>query len=376
MDRFRYNLKNLKILTDSGFRTFVGIALTNENADTLRFDFDDGSHIEVTPNHKFIVDIIDLHDGTTNAIDVHAQTLSVGDQVLGMMGQHLTITNISPGNRQPTFDIIEAGDNRYKTNNVLSHNCEFLSSDPLLIDSLVLGQMESRICPPIRQDMGWKFWQELYPGKTYLLGVDPSTGSGADFTSMQVYDFQDLSIVAEFRSNTMSSPSIYASLKLMLNKIESVGSTTYFSVENNGVGEGVIALYENDETVPLRAEFISEEGSNRLGMRTESRVKLRTCLTLKRMIESGKLEVKSETLLRELKSFVAHKGSYSAQAGATDDVICSLLIVVRILSEMTTYEQRAFDLVHDYDEVGSFTSEKSDDEDDYDDDYIPDGVII
>lgn len=376
MDRFKYNLKNLKILTDSGFRTFVGIALTNENVDTLRFDFDDGSHIEVTPNHKFIVDIIDLHDGTTNAIDVHAQTLSVGDQVSGMMGQHLTITNISPGNKQPTFDVIEAGDNRYKTNNVLSHNCEFLSSDPLLIDSMVLGQMESRTCPPIRQDMGWKFWQELYSGKTYLLGVDPSTGSGADFTSMQVYDFQDLSIVAEFRSNTMSSPSIYASLKLMLNKIESVGSTTYFSVENNGVGEGVIALYENDETIPSRAEFISEEGSNRLGMRTESRVKLRTCLTLKRMIESGKLEIKSETLLKELKSFIAHKGSYSAQTGATDDVICSLLIVVRILSEMTAYEQRAFDLVHDYDEVGSFASEKSDDGDDYDDDYVPDGVII
>lgn len=374
MSEIKYNTKNLKILTDSGFRNFVGITKTHESIETIHFDFDDGSSIEVTPNHKFISEIDYRNDGESFAVDVHAQALDVGDKIATMDG-HVTITNVEPGPIQSTFDIIEAGDNRFKTNSVISHNCEFLSSDPLLIDSMILGQMENRTELPMREDMGWKFWQDLQPQKTYLLGVDPATGTGADFTVMQVYDFQDMSVVAEFRSNTMSSPSIYASLKLMLNKIEGLGSTTYFSVENNGVGEGVIALYENDETLPQNAEFVSEEGANRLGMRTESRAKMRACLTLKRMVESGKLAVKSEELLKEMKSFVAHKGAYAAQTGATDDIICSLLVVIRILGEMVTYEQRAFDLVHDYDEVGSF-EETGGGGDDYDDDFEPDGMII
>lgn len=254
------------------------------------------------------------------------------------------------------------------------YECEFLSSDPLLIDSMILGQLEHRICPPINEDMGFKFWKPLQQHKTYVVGVDPATGTGEDFSTILVYDFQDMSLVAEWRANTMSSPQLYASLKLILRKIEEINSMAYFSIENNGVGEGVIALYENDEKIPERCEFVSEEGGNRLGMRTESRVKLRTCLTMKQMIEAGKIEVKSETMLKELRSYVANKGSYSAQYGATDDLISALLIVLRILSEMATYEQRAFDMVNQYDNIGSFSQE--DIVEDYDDEYIPDGLLI
>lgn len=253
------------------------------------------------------------------------------------------------------------------------YECEFLSSDPLLIDSLVIQHLEKNVKQPIREDLGFRFWQELKPNKTYLVGVDPATGSNEDFSTILVYDFQDLTSVAEFRSNTMSSPQLYAALKMMLKKIESLGSMAYFSIENNGVGEGVISLYENDAKIPEKCEFISEEGGNRLGMRTESRVKLRTCLALKQMIEAGKIDVKSENLLKELKSFVSTKGSYAAQSGATDDLISALLIIVRLLSEMATYEQRAFDIVNSYEDMGSLSTEEV--EEQYDENYEPDSFL-
>lgn len=254
------------------------------------------------------------------------------------------------------------------------YECEFLSSDPLLIDSLVLQHLEKQTKLPIQEDMGFKFYQPLKNNKTYLIGVDPATGSNEDFSTMLLYDFQDLTLVGEFRSNTMSSPQLYASLKMILKKIESMNSMAYFSIENNGVGEGVISLYENDAKIPQKCEFVSEEGGNRLGMRTESRVKLRTCLSLKQMVEAGKIEVISETIVKELKSFISSKGSYAAQHGATDDLISAMLIVIRLLSEMATYEQRAFDLVNDYQDIGSLSSEAVEEE--YDENYVPDSFLV
>lgn len=257
------------------------------------------------------------------------------------------------------------------------YECEFLSSDPLLIDSQVINQLDTLTVQPIREDMGFKFYQQLQQNKTYLVGVDPATGSGADFSTILVYDFQDLSMVAEYRSNTVSSPHLYAHLKMMLTKIAAMRSNSYFSIENNGVGEGLIALYENDEHLPENAEFVSEEGNNRLGMRTENRVKLRTCLTAKQMIEGGIISLPSEMLVKEFKSFIVTRGSYAAQVGATDDLISALLIVIRLMDELATYEQRAFDIMNSYEKVGSFGAEASAELDtDYDNDYIPDGFLI
>ncbi len=375
-DKLRLNMKGYQVLTDSGFRPFVGIAEMGQNQPTLKFTFDDGSTIEVTPGHRFIYNI-KVVDGEMVGVPVHAEALGVGDTVSAMDGE-LSITVIEEGETQTTYDLIEVGDHKYKTNSVISHNCEFLSSDPLLIDSMILNQLEDQLNQPIREDMGFKFYQQLQPNKTYLLGVDPATGSGADFSTMLVYDFQDLSLVAQYRSNTVSSPHLYAHLKLMLNKISAIGSTTYFSIENNGVGEGMVALYENDEKIPDNAEFVSEDGKERLGMRTENRVKLRTCLTAKQMIESGTIDVKSELLHKEFKSFIVTRGNYAAQSGATDDLISALLIVIRLLDELATYEQRAFDLMNSYEKVGSFNKETAASEsyNDYDDDYIPDGFLI
>lgn len=375
-DKLRINTKKYQVLTDSGFRPFVGIAEMGEHQQTIKFTFSDESHIEVTPGHKFIYGIR-VVNGEMVGVPVHAEALSVGDSISTMNGS-LEIVSIEEGTTQSTYDLIEVGDNKYKTNSVISHNCEFLSSDPLLIDSMVLNHLESSIKQPIREDVGYSFYQQLHPNKTYLVGVDPATGSGADFSTILIYDFQDLTLVAQYRSNTVSSPHLYAHLKLMLNKISAIGSTSYFSIENNGVGEGMIALYENDENVPNNAEFVSEDGKERLGMRTENRVKLRTCLTVKQMIESGVLDIRSELLHKEFKSFIVTRGNYAAQVGATDDLVSALLIVVRLLEELATYEQRAFDIMNSYEKVGSFNSDDTADESytDYDDSYIPDGFLI
>jgi len=248
------------------------------------------------------------------------------------------------------------------------YECVFLSSDCLLIDSLYL----SNITPIIEKIVPKKtlkdvvIFEDIKPMKTYLLGVDPATGSGEDFSVITVFEFPSMVQVAEYRSNTMSTNDLYGVMKNILAYIESKGAMVYFSIENNGVGQGLIALYEADEDEPLKTvEFISEDGKNKLGFTTTARSKMRACINFKEMLEKENLHIKSRILLSELKSYVRARGAYAAQLGATDDCISAVLIVLRLVEEIASYEQEAFDKLYS----GDYNKWSNDEWDGYDEGY-------
>lgn len=228
------------------------------------------------------------------------------------------------------------------------YECQFLSSEALLINSLVLANMTPRIeaMKPANVIKDVVFWYDIVEGGTYLIGVDPATGSGEDYSVITVYEFPTLKQVAEYRSNTMSTNDMYGVLKNILAYLEKKRTTVYFSIENNGVGEGIISLYEADESPPENAEFVSEEGKNRRGMTTTSRTKMKACVNLKEMLEKDNLEISSPILLAELKAYVRTRGAYAAQAGSTDDCVSATLIIVRLIEEIATYDQSAFDKLY------------------------------
>jgi hypothetical protein len=248
------------------------------------------------------------------------------------------------------------------------YECEFLSSDALLIESLVLQNMTPQITKirPIGVANDVVVWHEIVPGGTYLVGVDPATGSGEDYSVITVYDFPRLRQVAEYRSNTMSTNGLYGILKNVLLHLEKKNAMVYFSIENNGVGEGIISLYEADEHPPANAEFVSEEGSKRRGMTTTSRTKMKACVNLKELIEKNNMEIFSQILLAELKMFVRTRGAYAAQPGGTDDCVSATLIVVRLVEEIATYEQEAFNKLY-AGEVEEWSDKDWDGYTDYDD---------
>lgn len=228
------------------------------------------------------------------------------------------------------------------------YECEFLSSDALLIDSLFLANLTPVIekIKPVKQHEGVVFFRKIRPGGTYLVGVDPATGSGEDYSVISVFEFPSMGQVAEYRSNTMSTNDLYGVLKNILIYLEKKQTTVYFSVENNGVGEGVIALFEADEQPPETSHFISEEGKGKRGMTTTAKVKMRACVNLKEMLEKGNLHIQSHILLAELKSYARKRGAYEAQLGSTDDCISAVLIVIRLVEEIATYDQEAFDKLY------------------------------
>jgi hypothetical protein len=155
-------------------------------------------------------------------------------------------------------------------------------------------------------------------------------------------------------------------LKKLLRSFERAKCTIYFSVENNGVGEGIIALYEADETPPESAEFVSETGQKRRGMTTTGKSKMRACVVFKEMVERAVLKFRSKHLLEEAKNFVRKAGSYAAKKGSTDDLIMSTLIVIRLLEEISTFDQDAYDKLYTH----AYIHDTGDDEQ-YDENDIP-----
>lgn len=247
------------------------------------------------------------------------------------------------------------------------YECEFLSSDPLLIDSTILATLTTRMDRGNYQKEelnDFTFWERIQPNTTYLMGIDPSGGTGNDFSVIELFEFPSIRQVAEYRANTTSSNELYKKAKWLLKNIESLNSSCYFSVENNGVGDGFIALYVNDETSLLRSEMISGEDSKKMGFNTNVKTKIKACLNFKEIVESDKIQIKSKVLLTELKSFVKKRGSYEAQRGSTDDCIAACLIIVRIIEEMASFDDDAFNRLYG---IADDNTPFFDDSDDFDD---------
>lgn len=248
----------------------------------------------------------------------------------------------------------------------------FVSSDALLLNSMKLVQLRAR--PHHHEDMGFKFWvpeEELGgQGKTYLVGLDPSTGTGKDYSVIQVFDFPGLNQIAEWRSNEINIPLLYAKLKWVLNLLsQPMGkgrAEVIWSFERNGIGEAVSVLYNNDERQPEFAELYCDEPSTmKLGVFTTGKKKILACLQLKSLIEktTNGMQVNSSVLLDELKNFIAKGATYEAKAGGTDDAVMATIIVIRLLKRLAEYNETAFQQVNEY--------VAPDDNDSYGDEPVP-----
>ena len=236
--------------------------------------------------------------------------------------------------------------------------CEFISSDAMLIDSIKLSYLKPSA--PVSENMGFQFWKEKLGGrgKTYLVGVDPATGNGADFTSIEIVEFPSLEQVGELRLNSVNIPLIYSKIKWLLKFLRQPDETrgrseVIWSFERNGVGEALVALIQNDDAadggVYLDGVDMYCENPTRLGVYTTGKSKVVNCMQLKSLIEKikGGIKINSQALLFELQNFVAAGGTYQARIGATDDCVMAMLVVVKLLQRLSSYDDRARKVVYE-----------------------------
>lgn len=248
------------------------------------------------------------------------------------------------------------------------YKCEFLSSDPLLIKSLVLANLKHTV--PMCIDKGFKIWKDIDPKKTYIVGCDVAEGLEQDFSTIQVFELETLEQVAEFRNNKINEAQLYNALKWIIAWIDShIDPQTrkhpqvYWSFENNSIGAAIATLFYQDEKFPERPELVNGKG-DRCGMRTLNKTKYEACRHLKTLMEKikGGLKINSADLIFELKNYVASGASYAAKQGATDDLVSATLIVMRILKYLSEFEPEVFDKL--YKSESEFYEETTDSFDD------------
>jgi hypothetical protein len=232
------------------------------------------------------------------------------------------------------------------------YECEFLTSEKTLIDQFALTQLELKAKKPklfINQE--YPLYEFINPNLSYIIGIDPSEGTGNDFSVLEVFSFPNLEQVLEVRSDTDLPVTLYNNFKSLVSMLVGKVKNVYFSIENNSVGAAFINLYLADENAPKDAYFISETGKTKYGFNTNGVTRGKSLIRFKQMVEGGLIHFNSPEIFKELKSLVNKNGKYQANTGSTDDSIFATVIVIRIVEELATFDDDAYLKINRSDQI-------------------------
>jgi hypothetical protein len=328
------NKLGIEVLTDSGWSKFDGLIVKGIK-DTVVIRTSQ-STITCTLTHEFYL---------TSMIKVQALTLKPGDRIRGKSGVH-TVVSVTLSKPEMVYDLLNVDMNhRFFANNILVSNCEFVIDDETLIAATTLIDLEGR--EPVMRQGQIRWYKQPERGRTYVVALDPSLGTGGDPAAIQVLELPNCVQIAEWQHNRTPVPGQINILKEICSYINETIKTEndiYYSVENNTIGEAALICINEIGEENIRGMFLSEParmGSGRRyrkGFTTTNKTKLAACAKLKTMIETKKLTLSSRNIISELKNFVAHAGSFAAKPGETDDLVLSMLLALRMTQVLQSFD--------------------------------------
>jgi hypothetical protein len=224
-------------------------------------------------------------------------------------------------------------------------DCEFIIYDETLINPIMLTELAG--IDPIQKQGQVRWYKQPKKGNVYLVGLDPSLGTGGDPAAIQVLELPSMHQVAEWQHNRTPIQQQVKILSEITKYIsEEIGSITdvYYSVENNTIGEAALITISEFGEENFKGIFLSEpkragqSRAYRKGFNTTNKSKLAACAKFKNLVETKKLCVASKSLVSELKTFVASNNSYAAKLGETDDLVMAMLLVVRMAVFLREYD--------------------------------------
>lgn len=246
------------------------------------------------------------------------------------------------------------------------HCCEFVSDDETLIHPLTLNRLRAR-APEFYIGVS-RWYREPEPNKAYLVALDPSAGTENDYAAIQVFQIPEMVQIAEWKSNNMAAPlQVKAMLEILYsldgilrdNPLQLSEPEIFWTFENNAIGEGVLTIVEDSNEDRFPGQLVTERRRKglqmkrvRKGLHTSPRSKLSACARLKSLIESGRMTIYSQNLLKELKNYVTSGVSFKAKSGEHDDLVSATLLIVRMLDIVLSWGTEAGDLRECIDDDG------------------------
>ena len=327
------NNKGIQVFTDTGWSDFDGLLIKGIR-DTIVLEIDDFK-IACTPEHKIYV---------REDFAVPANELIAGDIILTRAGPK-SLTKITLGKEESVYDLLNVAHNRrFYADDVLVSNCEFIIWDETLINPSYLVELQG--VEPIERQGQVRWYKRPDPSKTYLVALDPSLGTGGDPSAIQVFELPTFIQVAEWQNNrtpVQQQIGILSEITKYLAETVPVNNI-YYSLENNTLGEAALVSVAEIGEENIRGTFLSEPARvgtgrrYRKGFNTTNKPKITACAKLKSLIESKRMTIYSRPLISELKTFVAHGSSYAAKPGETDDLVMSVVLIIRMAQLLQSYD--------------------------------------
>jgi hypothetical protein len=200
-------------------------------------------------------------------------------------------------------------------------SCKFLGTNSTLIDSDILERIVYKIPISTKWTGLFQLYEDVQPGKQYVLGVDTSRGVGKDYSVIQVLKINNehfIEQVAVYRNNKII-PHDYAQVCVSIAKYY---NNAYIMIENNDIGHIVCDSvwyeleYENLVNLDIKA----------LGVRSTKKSKKTANMLMKEYIEKNWLNIVDEKTVYELSRYQETRpGVFEAGRHENDDCVTSLL---------------------------------------------------
>lgn len=306
----------VKILTKNGFQEFKGLHKVKKPG--LKVLFENGQTFICSRTHRFI----------SGDLEIFANSLRPGNIIEDVSGNLVKVVKVSRLKEVELIDVLGVDGATYTSEGFEHHNCEFLGSTYTLIEPDILKKLYEDLLKisPIKEDLGGHLRIYEYPDKKfrYVIGVDPSKGSGKHDATIQV--LKVLSVKPELKARQVAvfsdnSTDPYA-MAQVVNRLSIYYNSAQIFCEGNGEGSATVShlwwTFQNPNVY-------NEIGKNVLGLVATPASKSKAVVMMKRLIENGFLELTDTPTLNQLATYIEDdSGKTHGQNGLPDDLVSSL----------------------------------------------------
>ena len=187
------NTERLQVLTDTGWSDFDGV-LNKGTRQVAELQLSNTS-IKATLDHAIFTDCLSK---------IFVKNLRPGMHIQTNTGLQRVVSVKLAGTEQ-VYDLLNVEKNRrFYANDILCSNCEFIINDETLIAPTKLIDLEG-VEPAFRTSQV-RWYSDPQPGKMYCIGLDPSLGTGGDFSAIQIFEANSTRQIGEWKHNRTPIP--------------------------------------------------------------------------------------------------------------------------------------------------------------------------
>ena len=222
------------------------------------------------------------------------------------------------------------------------YEAEFLGSSNTLISYEKLQELSYN--NPVYRKHDVDIFEDVNLTHSYVITVDVARGQGIDFSAFTVFDITEIpyKIVAKYKNNLIA-PLVFPNI---INIIGKKYNDAYILIEVNDIGSQVSDVlhhdleYENLFSTSWHGRhgqqlsgFVGGRRDSQFGVRTTKSMKKIGCSNLKALIEDDKLLIPDYDIISELTTFVSGGDTFSAEEGANDDLVMTLVLFAWLVDQ-------------------------------------------